>query len=31
MDLSAMTSKRKNGGYSVGTFLQKIAKTELIH
>ena len=27
---SEMTSKRKNGGYSVGTFVQKIAKTELI-
>ena len=27
---SAMTSKRKNGGYSMGTFVQKIVKTELI-
>ena len=27
---SAMTSKRKNGGYSVGTFVQKVAKIELI-
>ena len=30
MDLSAMTSKCKNGGYGVGTFVQKIVKTELI-
>ena len=28
---SAMTSKCKNGGYSMGTFVQKIVKTELIH
>ena len=28
MDLSAMTSKHKNDGYSVGTFVQKIAKIE---
>ena len=27
---SIMTSKRKNGGYSVGTFAQKIVKTKLI-
>ena len=28
--LSAMMSKHKNGSYGVGTFVQKIVKTELI-